>query len=209
MADNSFRLSSADPTTVPCIDKRADGQQDAELRRTSVPFDSLFPPLETVYGTRRTELIRHLKRLGVDFVEAEDIIQEVFLKIFASSAQGKCADSLFHWVLTCARNLSIDHYRHRRRELLAPATLWRAWEESLEDCTANGEVRMSEKDEQRLFAQAIAMLNALEQQCLILRSRGVTFREMTTALNIPMQRAVYTTDVAIQKIQRRLKCKRE
>jgi RNA polymerase sigma factor (sigma-70 family) len=162
--------------------------------------------LETVYRIRRPEMIRYLARLGVDLVEAEDITQEVFLQLFASTKPQKRLDNVLHWALACAKNMAISRYRRSRRERLAPAALWKLWEETLSDGAPGAEARAREQEDRRRLAQGVAQLSALEQQCLVFRSRGVPFREIASALGLPMQSAVYTTDVAIRKLQRKLKC---
>jgi RNA polymerase sigma factor (sigma-70 family) len=183
---------------------RANANEVGELQSAgSLPTTEQLD-LVTVYRIRRPEIIRYLINFGVDLVEAEDITQEVFLKVLDPAKRQKQPDNLFHWALTCAKNLAIDRYRHGRRELLAPASLWKQWEETLPDGAANAEACMKEKDGHLQLARAIAQLSALEQQCLVLRSRGISFREMALALDLPMQSVVYATDVAIQKLQRKL-----
>ncbi len=160
--------------------------------------------LETLYLIRRPEMIRFLIRYGVDVIEAEDITQEVFLDAFDESTTRKRPDNLFHWALVCARNLAIDRYHRAKKETLATKELWKYWEETLVDEGEGLEARVYRKERQMRLVQAIAQLSSLEQQCLVLRSEGVTFREIAKSLEISMQNAVYATDVAIQKLQRRL-----
>ena len=159
--------------------------------------------LETLYLIRRPEMIRFLIRFGVDVIEAEDITQEVFLNAYESKTQ-KRPDNLFRWVLVSARNLAIDRYHRARKETLATEELWKYWEETLVDDREGLEARVYRKQRRMRLVEAISKLSAIEQQCLVLRSEGVTFREIAKSLGISMQDAVYTTDVAIQRLQRRL-----
>ncbi|MDR3763683.1 MAG: RNA polymerase sigma factor [Acidobacteriota bacterium] len=205
MAERSYRLPWITATPAAPGAALPDVRNIAQSSPPEGRSDLHWPHLEALYRIRRPELIRYLMRLGIDWVEAEDLAQEAFLRAFAAPDR-KHPDNLFNWALTCAKNLAIDRFRHRRKESLAPATLWKEWEETLIDHAAvNAEICMSEVDEQRQLAQAIAQLGAVEQQCLVLRSRGLSFREMASTLGIPMQSAVYTTDVAIRKVQRKLK----
>lgn len=178
---------------------QAESQADTHFQQADI---------ELLYTTRRPELLRYLVKFGLDFAEAEDVVQEVFLKCFVPPDLPRGPVNLFRWLLTCARNLAISRYRHRRRERLAPLHLWERWEKTLSDGAAmDAEASIQEKQTQTRLGRALATLSSVEQQCLVLRSRGMTFREMACELNLPMQRAVYTTDVAIQKLQRKLKLK--
>jgi RNA polymerase sigma-70 factor (ECF subfamily) len=59
-----------------------------------------------------------LKRVNHE-AEAEDLLQEVFLRVHQGLAQLKEPDRLISWVFQIARHVIIDHYRsaERRREL--------------------------------------------------------------------------------------------
>ncbi len=160
--------------------------------------------LETLYLIRRSEMIRFLIRSGVDLVEAEDILQEVFLNAFDLRKPQKRQENLFYWTLKCARNLAITRYRRGKKEILAPAEQWKDWEATLADTSVGPYESAEQRDRELNMARATAQLSPVEQQCLLLRSRGITFREVANALDISMQSAVYTSDVAIKKLQRKL-----
>lgn len=201
MADEIFGLFIEGNSTVslPKSEPRCAGALPK-----SVPQKNL--PLLELYSNRRSDIIRYLFRFGVTPADAEDIVQEVFLKIINSDWERRAPDNLFNWILICARNLAIDRYRRFSREQLAPFAQWAKWEDSITDGSVSAEEYMRELDEERQLVKAMEGLDVVEQQCIILRSRGVTFREIAVALNVPLQSAVYTTGVAIQKIQRKIKC---
>lgn len=159
--------------------------------------------LEALYLIRRPEMIRFLIRYGVNVVEAEDITQEVFLDAFDESKTRKRPDNLFRWALVCARNLATDRYHRAKKEPLATQELWKYWEDTLVDDGEGLEARVYRKQRQKRLIEAISTLSPIEQQCIVLRSEGVTFREIAKSLGVPMQNAVYATDVAIQKLQRK------
>lgn len=182
-------MASATAETV-ATDRGAEGLSGVEL--------------ETLYLIRRPEMIRFLIRFGVDVIEAEDITQEVFLNAFDKSKTQKRPDNLFRWALVCARNLAIDRYHRAKKETLATEELWKYWEQTLVDEREGLEALVYRKQCRMRLVEAISKLSAIEQQCLVLRSEGVTFREIAKSLGISMQNAVYATDVAIQKLQRRL-----
>ena len=159
--------------------------------------------IETLYLIRRPDVIRSLIRFGVDVVEAEDITQEVFLNAFNQTK--KRPDNLFHWAIVCARNLAINRYRRGKREILAPADRWAQWMNTLADERASQEALFYWKERHVSLLQVFSQLSPLEQQCLAMRSRGITFRETAKALDISMHSAIYTTEAAIKKLQRKLR----
>ncbi len=86
------------------------------------------------------------------------------------------SEDLFRWIVTCARNLAVDRYRHRRKEIAVPAAMWKQWEREMPDPKTNTEATVVEEDFYRHMTEAICGLSEQEQQCLALRSQGVTFR---------------------------------
>ncbi len=161
--------------------------------------------LEAVYRIRRPEVIRFLVRYGVDVVEAEDITQEVFLNALRSTQKDRTGEYFFRWILVCAKNVAINRYRRGKREILAPADLWTYWRESLPDPAPGLTSALQARERFERFRVALSSLNEVEQQCVLLRSRGNTFQEIATALRVPLRSAIYTTGSALQKLQRRLK----
>jgi RNA polymerase sigma factor (sigma-70 family) len=157
--------------------------------------------LETVYRIRRPVMIRYLVSFGVDLVEAEDVTQEIFLSLFGAQ-EPESPDNLFRWALVCAKNLAINRYRRRKREVLAPASVWKKWEETLPDSRSSAELLLQEDERYRNLAAWVSTLSDVEQKCAVLRSQGIPFREMAVALDLPMRKVVYITGVAIQKLKR-------
>lgn len=158
--------------------------------------------LETLYQIRRPDVLRFLIRFGVDAVDAEDITQQIFLNAFDKPQ--KRPDNLFHWVLACARNLAINRYHRGKREILAPAESWKFWKDTLVDKQVDPEACFYRKERHIRLAQAFSQLTPVEQQCLMMRSRGITFRETAKTLDLTVHSAIYSTESAIRKLQRKL-----
>ena len=83
-----------------------------------------IPPFECFYAEHRDEVYGLLvRRLGRQ--RAEDAFQETFLRALRAYSALRNADHLRAWVLTIARNVSIDTFRRERPEveLEAPVEL--------------------------------------------------------------------------------------
>ncbi|MBI1355143.1 MAG: sigma-70 family RNA polymerase sigma factor [Acidobacteria bacterium] len=154
--------------------------------------------------SRRHDVIRYLLGYGVDSAEAEDIVQDVFLKALRPSAGSARPGNPFAWLITCAKRLAIRRGQRRRREAQAPSSWWGAWEDQIADGAPNAEDRLDSKQIRLRVASALSRLSPRERQCLMLRSRGRTFREIGEELGIRLHQAAYITDVAIEKVQRSL-----
>jgi RNA polymerase sigma factor (sigma-70 family) len=174
----------------------------------SLHFDAMAPEqgfdIAETYANRRHELIRFLVSLGVSSCDAEDIAQEAFLRAFSPSPGAEQPRNLFRWLLACAKNLAINHYRRNGRETTISGDSWKRWENALSDSSGDVEQRLHDNERRIRVTQALDALPAAEQQCLLLRSQGAPFREIAAELDVSLRRAVYLTSVAIKKVQSRL-----
>lgn len=77
----------------------------------SIAFETLF--------NRYRDGIRHLcqQRLGGNVEDADDLLQETFVKVFLNLNKYNSKFTFGQWIYTIARNTFIDHYRRRRDDL--------------------------------------------------------------------------------------------
>ncbi len=157
--------------------------------------------IESIYTTRRQDILRLLLHSGVNFSEAEDVTQQVFANAYERPAATPREGSLFLWLVRCARNLAVSRYRHSWREVLAPAEQWKELEDTMATPGKSIQAQLEEQEEYKLLTHALAQLNLRQQQCLLLHEEGHTFEEIATALNIPRSNAVYAVGSAIRKLR--------
>jgi RNA polymerase sigma factor (sigma-70 family) len=191
------------PWGIAAPDAYAEGRASdaAELQRAaSRPATEQFD-LETVYRTRRPEMIRYLVSFGVEVMEAEDITQEGFLSIFGKEQRQNSPEDLFSWALVCARNLAVNRYHRNQRTITAPASVWKLWEDTLPDPRSNAESNLQEQDRCRKLTEWISKLADIEQKCVLMRSQGIPYREMARALNLPVRKVLYITGIALEKLR--------
>ncbi len=163
--------------------------------------EKLREEILTLFAVRRPDFIRFLARLGVDAGEAEDITQDAFLRLFDASKEAKHPDRPYEWLLTCVRNLALKRFRRCSREIQVIDDVWKMWERSVGDPSSDPEAEYEARECSRRWRQALASLSPESQQCILLRSEGVTFREIASILGLPMRRVVYLTNMALTDLQ--------
>ena len=117
--------------------------------------------------------------------EAEDLTQEIFLKVFKSLEKFNRDADFSTWLSSVARNYCIDQYRARKREKevlvedalafdLAPASYGNPYR-ALED-----------QDRRSLMRRGLDQLPDKLREAVILRDlQGLTYQEMATRLALP------------------------
>ncbi len=126
--------------------------------------------------------------------DAEDLTQEVFLKIYANLASfdtGK--GSLQVWITTMTRNLLVDNFR-RTKNQRATSSLDEGWESNeelkpVERLTASGpspHEAAASKELARMVQGALARVSVELREAVILRDlQDLDYKEIAQVLNIP------------------------
>ena len=79
--------------------------------------------LEAVYARFHTDLYRFILSRVSDPDTAEDILQDVYLKVHTHAGDLRDSDRLVSWVYQIARNALVDHYRRARPQAELPEHL--------------------------------------------------------------------------------------
>jgi RNA polymerase sigma-70 factor (ECF subfamily) len=117
--------------------------------------------------------------------EAEDLTQEIFLKVFRSLEKFNRDADFSTWLSSVARNYCIDHYRASKRERevlvedlvafdLAPAS------------SGNPHRVLEERDRSSFVRKGLEMLPEKLREAVVLRDlQGLSYQEMADQLRLP------------------------
>jgi RNA polymerase sigma-70 factor (ECF subfamily) len=81
------------------------------------------PTLEQIWNELAGKLREFIRRRVSNEGEAEDILQDVFLKLARRTAELPEPAKLQGWIFLITRNAIIDHYRTRKQTVAVPETL--------------------------------------------------------------------------------------
>ncbi len=117
--------------------------------------------------------------------EAEDLTQEIFLKVFRSLEKFNRDADFSTWLSSVARNYCIDHYRASKRERevlvedlvafdLAPSS------------SGNPHRALEERDRSSFVRRGLEMLPEKLREAVVLRDlQGLSYQEMADQLRLP------------------------
>lgn len=161
--------------------------------------------VEECYSARRATVYRYIVSLTRNPAEAEDLTQEVFLRLYDGLADGSLREIHFQWLLTVARNLVVDLARKRRSEAPVTDAVNRTLRETCIDPRDSAEKSLVMEARSEEWARALSTLTGIQRTCLECRADGLTFREISELLNVPISTAVDQTNRAIEKLRRRVR----
>jgi len=119
------------------------------------------------------------------FDEAEDLSQEIFIKVFRALERFDAEGNFQQWLIRISKNHSIDHYRRRRkdREMLLEGSL----QLDITPSKTRSPYRSLELNERAaMFKQALGKLPPILKTCLTMRElEGLSYQEISQRLDIP------------------------
>lgn len=148
--------------------------------------------LDTLFARHHTRLYAFLARLTGDTGTAEDLVQEVFLRLLRFRERYAGDGEFISWLYRIARNLATDDHR-RRRETVPLEIL-----ELPDDGAPLPLERLTLEERQAQLERALAALPATHREVLLLRGvEGLSHRDVAEvlgcsegAVRVRMHRAV-------------------
>ena len=126
--------------------------------------------------------------------EAEDLTQEVFVRLYQELQRGGTIHNLRSWVFSVAHNLAMDTHRNETREHATAGT-----EESAD--TRNPESLLLGEERHRKMGFALKRLSSRERQCLELRAEGLRYREIAEVLQVSIPAVQSFLSRAVAKLK--------
>ncbi len=151
---------------------------------------------ERLLERHRKKLFGYLLRMLKNRERAEDVFQEVFLRIVKNRTSYQPSAAFSQWLYTIAHNLCVDRFRRQGMENVESIDRESGEDSDMklsdrlassnpspEECAASAE-------RQRVLEDAITALDPDKREVFLLRERqGLSFKEIAAALDIPVNTA--------------------
>ena len=149
--------------------------------------------LEAIWEEYCCRLLAFIRGRVSDPAEAEDILQEVFLRVHRNLCCLPQPSKMDSWIYQIARNLIIDHYRRRKELVVIPESL-------------PAEADFPEEDPEAELALSLSeLVNELpepyRQALLLTEYQGLSQVEMAERLGISLSGAKSRVQRARQKLR--------
>ena len=141
-----------------------------------------------LYDDLRPSLHAYLCTLGVSSDQAEDVIQETFLRLVRYRVERSTHENLRAWLFRVAHNLSMDVHRFHRRWSPSNSEQTHTVIRHRVDPGPTPEQQVILEERMRQFENAFAQLTPKQRQCVLLRAEGFRYREIALTLGVSVQR---------------------
>lgn len=150
----------------------------------------------------RLPLFSYLICLGLDSSEADDMVQETFLRLHSQVSTGTRIDEPRAWAFRVARNLSLNFHRDHRR-LVPESQLDEDQGRRLQQFCDAGQSPESIYIKKEMLVRLDACIRRLTEQqrhCVHLRVQGLRYREIAAVLGISSSSAAELLQRAIIRL---------
>jgi RNA polymerase sigma-70 factor (ECF subfamily) len=154
--------------------------------------------LAEAFTELRDPVSRYLLALGLGTAEAEEVLQETFLRLCQHLDAKGPQPNVRGWVFRVAHNLAQDEYRRRQRQPWQP--LDEANSDSGVDPRATPEQQLLAEERTRRLGIALAGLPSHQRQCLHLRAEGLRYREIAEVLGAGVSTVADWVQQALQTL---------
>lgn len=178
-----------------CVPATILGQEGQRILKLEERVTQIFDEL-------REPVYRYLLCRSATPAEADDIIQETFLRLYRHLNAGGNEGNLRGWVFRVAHNLSINEIkRYKHLFSTAPEGLAEL-ELSHADPAPGPEELLLLKEKMARVHTAISSLSEQQKQCLYLRAEGFRYREIAEILGVTISTVAESLRRAINKLIR-------
>lgn len=149
--------------------------------------------LEALYHSTCTAVYSFALSLLKNTHDAEDVLQECYLNIYAGAGAYRSAGKPMAWILTIAKNLCYQKLRERQRTADLPQEDWEPWLAAHEGLS---------HEDRLIIRQCMDILTSEERQIVTLHAvAGFRHREIAALLSLPLSTVLSKYHRAIKKLK--------
>ena len=160
---------------------------------------------EQLLNTHKDKIYTSIYLFVKDHSLADDIFQDVFIKIIKTLRKGKYnhEGKFSQWAMRIAYNMCVDYFRRsKRRTIVSPTETFDIFD-VLEDTTANSEKNMIKSEEHKKLKQLIDELPREQREVVILRHYAdMSFKEIAQLTQVSINTALGRMRYALINIRR-------
>lgn len=132
-----------------------------------------------------------------DAREAQDVTQDVFVRVWEGAPSYRPRGAPMAWLLTVARNLSRSRLRQSGRQVLLDEEEWNAIPAGAPEVTP---------EDRTLLQEALAALRGDERQIILLHAvAGLKHREIAALLELPLSTVLSKYHRGLKKLRAQMK----
>jgi RNA polymerase sigma-70 factor (ECF subfamily) len=170
---------------------------EAALSKT----DRLNERVTSLYETHRDGVYRFLVAQGIPPAAAQEVTQDVFVKLFIALRDGTEIVSEQGWLFGVAAKSAVDHWRRERNPIWVELEVNSESAEILRSQDPSPEILAARAERLRRVARALVKLPKEQRLCVQLRSEGLRYRDIAGILGVAVSTAAGWLSTAVERLR--------
>ena len=163
-----------------------------------------YREITRLFEALRDPVFRQALRILRSPAEAEDVTQEVFLRLYGEMRAQRKIENPKAWLFRAVHNLAIDRVRSSRHtQSWDEADDSENWE-AVADPAPPAEERMAKVEKQDKVRALLSCLSTQERRCMELRTEGLTYREIAEVLGVRITTVETNLARAVKKLMEKI-----
>ena len=154
--------------------------------RTTISAN-LTDRVSVAYEQHYQALYRYLLLTGSTPDEAQDIIQQGFIRLIQVLQDGDAVDQPKSWLMRVVHNIRVDRYRKQKREIAFESPQVLQAVDRLFAHEPDPEARLLTLEHRRRVKEVFRRLSPQQYQYLLLRVEGLKLREIAEMFGVTVQ----------------------
>jgi len=151
-----------------------------------------------LFDEYRPRLFRYMRSMNLGRDQAEDVIQETFMRLATELLKRDDIENVQGWIVRVAHNLAADLLRKERGPVMTAENASFVIENRADPALSPEEV-YSKKEQSRRMKIVLSTLKPQHRQCFQMRTQGFRYKDIGLALGISEQRAAFVVkEVAVR-----------
>ncbi|HYL39156.1 MAG TPA: sigma-70 family RNA polymerase sigma factor [Bryobacteraceae bacterium] len=205
MTDNVYKDKNSVPKRgLPVSDEwNSSGECSAislEIQGFAATRRELSGQVDQFYDEHYEAVYRYLVLSGSLPADADEILQEAFIRLFRLLSTGGRVEKPRNWLLRVCHNLRVDEVRREDRNPSVTQQAFERYARAEPDPQPNPESRMLAGERIERVRTALGQLNKRQREFLLLRADGLKLREIAELYGVTVQSVAESCARAIDKL---------
>ena len=156
--------------------------------------------IPALYVAYRPRLFRYVRRLGLHRDDAEEVIQEAFIRLTICIREKNKIERVQGWIVRVVHNFAINKLLKNERDgARIRETTGFEWA-SFIDPTLTPEEALLRQEQRKELETALSQFSPIKRQCYLMRVQGFHYKDIGMALGISGQRAALVVKQVTAKL---------
>lgn len=157
--------------------------------------------VSALYQTLRVPIYRFLMAQGLDAGTAQELAQDVFIKLLIAIERGSEIHNEQAWLYGVASKLAVDFWRREGRPMWVALDAMPALAETLRAPDLTPEAAVARGQKLRRVSQAMARLPKEQRLGIHLRMQGMRYRAIAEILGVSTSTAAEWLSIAVDRLR--------